>query len=132
MRKNVTILEFNEKHHILEIDGVEYEIPQRTPALEDALREHDVKVKGMTEYEGNMNILSILFGKENAEKMFPKETCNLDKLAKCVNVATTLFMDEFNKLKEAEVAKKVEALKPLFNAAESAAQTKKFVANKKK
>lgn len=129
---NKTILEFKEKHHILVVDEIEYEIPQRTPALEEALREHDSIAKKMTEYEGNLNILSILFGKENAEKMFPKESANLDKLAKCVRIATELFMSEFNKMQAEETAKKVEALKPLFNAAESAAKTKQFVANKKK
>lgn len=114
-----TVLEFKEKHHILELDGIEYEIPQRTPALEEALREHDKNAEKMTEYEGNLNILSILFGKENAERMFPKETANLDKLAKCVKLATGLFMAEFNKMREEEAAKKLDALKPLLNAAKA-------------
>lgn len=108
-------LEYIEKHHILEVDGIEYEIPQRTPELEEKIREHDANLPAMTEYEGNMSMLRILFGDENAERMFPdKENTNLDKLLKCTNLAIGLFMLEYKHIQGEKLA---EDMKFINNAA---------------
>ena len=112
---NKTVFEYEEKHHILEIDGVEYEIPQRTAELEKKIREHDEKLKDMTEYEGNMSMLEILFGKANAKKMFPdKEKTNLDKLSKCTSIAIGLFMHEYNTARTEEMKSKLNEVQPFL------------------
>lgn len=111
-----TKLEYVEKHHILEVDGIEYEIPQRTAKLEAKIREHDEKLGSMTEYEANMSLLEILFGKTNAKKMFPdKENTNLDKLARCVKLAIALYMAEYTAIKEEEMKSKLSAIEPVLD-----------------
>lgn len=113
--QNKTVFEYEEKHHILEIDGVEYEIPQRTAELEKKIREHDEKLGEMTEYEGNMSMLEILFGKTNAKKMFPdKDKTNLDKLSKCTNIAIGLFMHEYNTAQAEKMKERLSEVQPFL------------------
>lgn len=109
-------LEHEVKHHILEVDGIEYEIPQRTAALDEKLREHDSKIAERSEYESNMNLLEIIFGAKSAKTMFPdgKQT-NLDKLAKCVKMTLALFSMESNEIRNEEMKKKLESVKPVMD-----------------
>lgn len=117
-------LEYTEKHHTLEVDGTEYEIPQRTADLEEKIRKHDEKIRAMSEYEANMSLLEILFGKKNAEKMFPdKRKTNLDKLAKCTKLAVALFMADFNAIQAEDLSKQMDELKPVLGKLDSIAKT---------
>ena len=68
---NKFVLEFEEKHHILEVDGVEYMIPHRTAELEEKIAEHDANVGKFSEYENNMSMLAILFGEKAAKQNLP-------------------------------------------------------------
>ena len=107
--------EYREKRHIIEVDGIEYEIPQRTAKLEKEMVEHDKKVSEMTEYEANMSMLSILFGKDKAHQMFPDgENTNLDKLAKCVKFSVALYMAEYHTIQEEEAKTKMQLVEPLI------------------
>jgi len=126
-----TKLEYTEKHHVLEVDGIEYEIPQRTAELEKKIVEHDKKLKDMTEYEGNMAMLEILFGKKKAAQMFPdKDKTNLDKLAKCTNVAVDLYMLEYNKLQREKLKVKMAEINPLFEKVTDIGETLKKAVEK--
>ena len=132
-------LEYTEKHHILEVDGVEYEIPQRTAALNKKLEEHDANMKDRNEFENNFDLLCIMFGKTNAKQMFPEgEKCNLDKLAKCVKLAMALYLADFNEIQQEDIRQTLGKINPLLNAlkdvekASNTAQMKNFVAKKKK
>lgn len=126
------VFEFEQKQHVLEVDGIGYEIPQRTAALEKELLEHDKRSSNMSEYEANMDLLGILFGNANAKKMFPEaENTNLDKLAKCVNVALSLFMDEYKNIKQAEIDKKLEQMAPFMNTLNSVENLAKNIPGKK-
>lgn len=108
-------LEYTQKHHTLEVDGVRYEIPQRTPELEEQIREHDLNIRSMTEYDANMQLLEILFGKKNAKKMFPdKKTTNLDKLAKCTKYAVALFTAELNAIEAENIEEQLNELSPVL------------------
>ena len=110
-----TKFEFEEKHHVIEIDGIDYEIPQRTAELEKKIKEHDDKVDKMSEYEGNMQMLKILFGEKNAKQMCPDGAkTNLDKLARIVRVSLTLFMNEYDKMQNEDIEKKTAGLKPIL------------------
>ena len=114
---NKVVFEYEHSQHILEVDGIGYEIPSRTAALEKELKEHDAKVGAMSEYEGNMALLGILFGKANAKKMFPEgEKTNLDKLARCVDVAISLFMMEYTSIQQESANKKMKQVAPYMNA----------------
>lgn len=113
---NKVVFEYEQSHHILEVDGIGYEIPPRTAALEKELKEHDQKADTMSEYEGNMALLGILFGKANAKKMFGDgENTNLDKLAKCVKTAISLFMLEYTNIQQEDMNKKMEQMAPYMN-----------------
>lgn len=101
-------LNYTEKHHVLVVDGVEYEIPQRTAELEERLKEHDEKVKDMTEYDGNMEMLGILFGEDNAKQMFPdKKTTNLNKLAECTRMAVAFYLADSILIKDKSLKDKL-------------------------
>ena len=94
-------LEYKEEKRILEVDGVEYELPQRTAELEVKIREHDNKIFEMSEYDCNISMLEILFGKAKTKKMFPeKEKTNLDKLARCVRMAIELYMTSYKEIQK--------------------------------
>ena len=130
---NKYVFEYEEKHHIICVDGVDYEVPQRTAAIEEKLKEHDRKIPEMSEYEGNMNLLSILFGKEQAEQMFPdKENTNLDKLAKCVHYSISLYMSEINIIKSEKAKQALEQLKPVIKSVEKIGDTALKVSKKGK
>ena len=108
------ILEYTEKHHILEVDGIEYVVPQRTAALEKKIREHDETIADKTEYESNIEMLEILFGAEKVKQMFPEgENTNLDKLALCTRYAIGLFMADFNAIQTENLNRKLDELKPV-------------------
>lgn len=108
--------EYTEKHHILEVDGVEYEIPQRTEKLAAKIREHDTKLPEMSEYEANISLLEILFGKANAKKMFPdKENTNLDKLARCTKFATALFLADYTATRDEKVKDMLAEINPFLD-----------------
>lgn len=112
---NKTVFNFEEKHHVLVVDGLEYEVPQRTAALEQKIREHDEKLSTMTEYDGNMDMLSILFGREQAARMFPdKENTNLDKLARCTMCALSLLMSDFNAMQAEDAENRAKLIQPVI------------------
>lgn len=108
-----TKFEFEEKHHIIEIDGVDYEIPQRTAELEKKIIKLEDKRLTMSEYDGNIEMLTILFGKEAVDTIFPdKEKTNLDKLAKLTKISVGMFMAEYNNIQQEEMKEKVSELDP--------------------
>ena len=111
-------LEYEERNHIIEVDGVEYVVPARTPELEEKLKKHDENIEGRTEYENNIELLNILFGKENTKKMFPtKKDTNLDKLSKCAKISIELFMYDFNEIQKENIEKKLGKVKPILDLA---------------
>ncbi len=113
---NKFVLEFEEKHHILEVDGIEYEIPQRTPELEELIKLHDEDVSNNTEYDNNMKMLEILFGQQNAHQMFPdKDKTNLDKLSKCAKIALSAYYSSLNSVKDEELANTMKEIRPIIN-----------------
>lgn len=115
----VTKIEFEEKHHIIEVDGIEYEIPQRTPVLEDKIREHDENISKQSEYKSNYSLLEILFGEKAAKQMFPdRDNTNLDKLAKVTKISIDLFMTEFNKMQLNALKDSFAEIKPMISAAD--------------
>lgn len=105
---------YKEKKHIMTVDGKDYTIPQRTAKREKLLREHDEKLGELTEYESNMDLLTILFGAEAVHEMFPEEDTNLDKLAKCTKFALALYMSEYAKTQAENIAEKFSQVEPMI------------------
>lgn len=134
--------QFEEKHHILIVDGNEYEIPKRTEEISEKLKAHDEKLDTLTEYEANIELLEILFGKSKVKKMFPEgKKTNLDKLSQCTSYAIGLYMAEFNRMQTEKLTKDFEEITPLVkqisevgeavNNISQKEEFKKFVSKKK-
>ncbi len=128
-----TVLDFEEKHHILVVDGVEYEIPQRTVAIESKIEELNLKVSEMSEFEGNMGYLEILFGMANAKKMFPdKETTNLDKLSKCTKMSLAAYRATYNSIMNTDFEATVKEVMPVLKQIEKTVKTSAKALNETK
>lgn len=111
-----TKLNYTEKHHFLEVDGIEYEIPQRTASIMQKIEEHDEDMQNHDEYENNIALLEILFGKEKVKQMFPEgKDANLDKLYMCVKYALALFNADLNKIQAEEINDKIKEMQPMLD-----------------
>jgi len=82
--------------------------PQELLSLKKKIREHDKSIYKMPEYECNISMLEILFGKDDTKKMFPDgEKTNLDKLALCTRMAIALYMTELHKIEAEDFGSKI-------------------------
>lgn len=91
---------------VLEINGKEYPIAQRTGALEKRIiAEHDAKLGKMTEYERYKVLVDLLLGNGTFAELFPDgENGNLDMMAEVAYVA----QHEFNAEKREIERKRIE------------------------
>lgn len=91
---------------VLEINGKDYPIAQRTGALEKRIiSEHDAKLGKMTEYERYKVLIDLLLGNGVFAELFPDgENGNLDMMAEVAYVA----QHEFNAEKREIERKRIE------------------------
>lgn len=91
---------------VLEINGKEYEIAQRTGALEKRIiEEHDKKMVEMTEFQRCKVIIDLILGDGVFEEIFPGgENDNLDMMAEVAYVA----QHEFNAEKRAAERRRID------------------------
>lgn len=91
---------------VLEINGKDYPIAQRTGALEKRIiAEHDAKLGKMTEYERYKVLIDLLLGNGVFAELFPDgENGNLDMMAEVAYVA----QHEFNAEKREIERKRIE------------------------
>lgn len=91
---------------VLEINGKEYEIAQRTGALEKRIiEEHDKKMVEMTEFQRCKVIIDLLLGDGVFKEIFPGgENDNLDMMAEVAYVA----QHEFNVEKRAAERRRID------------------------
>ena len=65
----------------VQIDGVNYDVPERTERLERQLKQHDDRLKSVSQYRSDYDLVEIILGKDAAKQIFPKgEDENLDRL----------------------------------------------------
>ena len=63
------------------IDGEEYIVPERTERLEKQLKQHDERIKSVSQYQSDYDLVKIILGNDAVKKIFPKgEDENLDRL----------------------------------------------------
>ena len=133
---NKIVFNFEEKHHILVVDGKEYEIPYRTAEREKLIKERDLKRLALGEYESYKSLLNIFFGEDKTNEMFPEDekTVNLDKMARVCEYAIAAYYSEYENIKSERAEKQMKSVKPIIDATEKIAkmQTKKFISGKKK
>ena len=106
------IIDFSDNDYILTINGNDYAVAKRTGELEKKLREHDVQIGTLSEYESNKELIELLLGKKAFKEIFPNgEKENLDKIAKVAFYAVKYFNAAKTELDKQQIADKVEALK---------------------
>ena len=127
-----TVFNFEEKHHILVVDGKEYEIPQRTPAREKLIKERDTKRFEVSEYESYRELLKIFFGEDKAKEMFPEdeENVNLDKMARVCEYSIAAYYAEYETIRMERAEKTTDAVKPIIEATENMISFEKKIQRK--
>lgn len=119
---------YKEKQYDIEFEGKKYSMAQRTKATMAAIKTLSGNDE-MSEYENNMELLCILFGKDNAYNMFPDgEDTNLDKLAAFSNFVLELYMKEY---KDIQAEKAAKALKPYTDTIKTLESVSNLEKNKK-
>lgn len=75
-------MKLENKRITIEINDNTYELPERTVAVEEAIKKHDELIPERNEYENNKEMIEILIGKKAFKEIFPKgEKENLDNIA---------------------------------------------------
>lgn len=65
----------------VEIDGTAYTVPERTERLERQLKQHDERLKSVSQYQSDYDLVKIILGTDAAKQIFPKgEDENLDRM----------------------------------------------------
>lgn len=63
------------------IDGQEYAVPARTERLERQLKQHDDRLKSVSQYQSDYDLVKIILGADAAKQIFPAgEDENLDRM----------------------------------------------------
>ena len=65
----------------VQIDGQEYAVPARTERIEQKLKQHDDRLKTVSQYRSDYDLVEIILGKDAAKQIFPNgEDENLDRM----------------------------------------------------
>ena len=65
----------------VQIDGQEYTVPARTERLERQLKQHDDRLKSVSQYQSDYDLVKIILGIDAAKQIFPNgEEENLDRM----------------------------------------------------
>lgn len=77
----MTDISYNAPTIKVSIDDVEYTVPERTERLEKQLKAHDEKIKSVSQYQSDYDLVKIILGNDAVKKIFPKgEDENLDRM----------------------------------------------------
>ena len=121
------VINFDETaKNIISIDGNEYEVPKRTKAIMERLGDREDRINSgeLDEYDGNMLLLCILFGEENAEKINPEgENVDLDRLEKICKKAVELFWKAKNSIDAEALDRQLEPVNKAFDKLKKAAES---------
>lgn len=65
----------------VQIDGQEYTVPARTERLERQLKQHDDRLKSVSQYQSDLDLVKIILGADAVKQIFPNgEDENLDRM----------------------------------------------------
>lgn len=93
------------------IDGQDYPVPQRTERLEQQLKAHDNRLKAVSQYQSDYDLVEIILGKEAAKQIFPKgEDENLDRLHYIASRLMEVYYQEYRKMEEASYKESLDKL----------------------
>lgn len=109
------------------IDGNEYVIPERTEKIEQQLKKHDEKVKSVSQFNSDYELVEIILGKESAKKIFPKyENENLDRLHYIAVKLTEVYYQAYRDIEEEKYKQNIGLLDDLSDKVESISKLDKI------
>ena len=99
----------------VEINGKEYDLPQRTAELDGKLSGVEKKRQSVSEYDFLSENMEIIFGKANAKEILKDGVkTNLDFLAKIYTVCIGLIYEEKIKAEKETTEKRLDELSPVL------------------
>ena len=99
----------------VEIDGVIYDVPERTGEFDNKIAELDKRRTTMREYDFLKEIITAIFGKANAQKIIKDGiNTNLDYLSKIYIVTLELIYKNKEESERKIVENKLNTINPLL------------------
>lgn len=93
------------------IDGNEYLLPERTEKLEKQLKSHDSKIRSVSQYDSDYDLVKIMLGMEAVKKIFPKgEDENLDRMHFITTKIVEAYYAEYRAIEEETYKETIEKL----------------------
>lgn len=85
----------------VQIDGQEYAIPERTERLEKKLKAHDDRIRTVSQYRSDYDLVEIILGEDTAKQIFPKgEDENLDRLHYIAVKLMEVYYRAYNEMRD--------------------------------
>ena len=97
-------LTYKPKKVMVRIDGEEYEIAERSQAIDDALQAHNENLEHMDSYDSSYNLVKILLGEESVKKIFTKERDkeNLNRMYFIAKGVDDAYQTEYQEMRDKE------------------------------
>lgn len=97
----MTDISYNAPTIKVSIDDVEYTVPERTERLEKQLKAHDEKIKSVSQYQSDYDLVKIILGNDAVKKIFPKgEDENLDRMHFIVTKLMEVYYQNYQQLEK--------------------------------
>ena len=85
----------------VEIDGETYVVPERTERIEKLLKQHDEKIKSVSQYQSDYELVKIILGNDAVKQIFKKgEDENLDRMHYIAMKLTDIYYSAYKEMEE--------------------------------
>ena len=96
-------LTYKPKKVSVRIDGEEYEVAERTPEVDEKLKEHNDNIDKMTSYEASYNLVKILLGEDAVKKIFPNgDKENLNRMYFIAKGVDNAYQADYQEMRDKE------------------------------
>lgn len=97
-------LTYKPKKVSVRIDGEEYEIAERSQAVDDALQAHNDNIEHMDSYDASYNIVRILLGEDAVKQIFPndRDKENLNRMYYIAKGVDNAYQTEYQEMRDKE------------------------------
>ena len=96
-------LSYEPKKIFVRIDGVEYEVAERKPEIDEQLQRHNENLDTMSAYDASYNLVRILLGDEAVKKIFPNgKGENLNRVYYIAKGVDSAYQTEYQEMRDKE------------------------------
>lgn len=96
-------LSYEPKKIFVRIDGVEYEVAERKPEIDEQLQRHNENLDTMSAYDSSYNLVRILLGDEAVKKIFPNgKNENLNRMYYIAKGVDNAYQTEYQEMRDKE------------------------------